>query len=115
MAVVSTNPSSVELSRHVDHLQHPEGVITGPSTLSGTSNKDHLLAVSPYEDEEHLLDLRTVDTANQLLAKALVGLKCLRDDYATAPYVEIFNVSFKTILATRNTRNVLGFFSILYL
>lgn len=47
--------------------------------------------MSPYDEEPHLLDLRTVDTANQLLAKALVGLKCLRDDYATAPYVEIFN------------------------
>lgn len=26
-----------------------------------------------------------------MLAKALVDLKCLRDDYATAPYLEIFN------------------------
>lgn len=55
-----------------------------------TANED-LLVVSPYHEEAHLLDLKTVDTANQLLAKALVGLKCLRDDYATAPYVEIFN------------------------
>lgn len=42
-------------------------------------------------DEAHLLDLDTLDTANQLLAKALVEMKCLRDDYATAPYIESFN------------------------
>jgi hypothetical protein len=57
--------------------------------------------VSPYEEASHLLDLRSVDTANQLLAKALVGLKCLRDDYATAPYVEIFNVSLPRIPSGR--------------
>lgn len=68
--------------------------VSPPSYLSSIGAKnDNLLVVSPYDEVEHLLDLRTVDTANQLLAKALVGLKCLRDDYATAPYVEIFNVS----------------------
>ena len=55
------------------------------------TNGEDLLVVSPSEELPHLLDLRTVDTANQLLAKALVGLKCLRVDYATAPYVETFN------------------------
>ena len=60
---------------------------------TGTEDNENLLVVSPYHDEPHLLDLRTLDTANQLLAKALTGLKCLRDDYATAPYVEIFNWS----------------------
>jgi hypothetical protein len=54
-------------------------------------NDEDLLVVSPYDELPHLLDLRTLDTANQLLAKALVGLKCLRVDYATAPYVETFN------------------------
>jgi hypothetical protein len=93
MAVVPPAPASLELSRHVDHLQDAEGLNGSPSIVPGASTKDHLLVVSPYEEESHLLDLRTVDTANQLLAKALVGLKCLRDDYATAPYVEIFNVS----------------------
>lgn len=38
-----------------------------------------------------MLDLRTVDIPNQLLAKALTSLNSLRPDYATAPYVEIFN------------------------
>ena len=54
---------------------------------------ENLLVVSPYDELPHLLDLHTLDTANQLLARALVGLKCLREDYATAPYVEIFNWS----------------------
>lgn len=57
------------------------------------ADETNLLIVSPYDEVPHLLDLRTLDTANQLLAKALVGLKCLRDDYATAPYVDIFNWS----------------------
>jgi hypothetical protein len=57
------------------------------------ASNEHLLVVSPYDDEPHLLDLRTLDTSNQLLAKALVGLTCMRDDYATAPYIDIFNWS----------------------
>lgn len=55
--------------------------------------KENFLIVSPYEELPHLLDLRTVDVPNQLLARALVELKCLREDYATAEYVEIFNWS----------------------
>ncbi|KIN01881.1 hypothetical protein OIDMADRAFT_103146 [Oidiodendron maius Zn] len=77
MAVIPPTPFSTDFAQNVDRLQRTE--------------IEHLLVVSPYEEESHLLDLRTVDTANQLLAKALVGLKCLRDDYATAPYIEIFN------------------------
>lgn len=49
------------------------------------------MAISPYTDELHLLDLRTVDVQEQLLAHALVKLRSLNDDYATANYVEIFN------------------------
>ncbi|PSS20144.1 hypothetical protein M430DRAFT_229896 [Amorphotheca resinae ATCC 22711] len=75
-----------------DHPKPSEAAVTNHDFLPGANAKnDNLLVVSPYDEEPHLLDLRTLDTANQLLAKALVGLKCLRDDYATAPYVEIFN------------------------
>lgn len=49
------------------------------------------MIISPYTDEPHLLDLRTVDVQEQLLAYALVNLQSLRDDYATANYVETFN------------------------
>ncbi|RFU35926.1 hypothetical protein B7463_g390, partial [Scytalidium lignicola] len=53
-------------------------------------NKD-LLVVSPYTEKPHLLDLHTLELESQLLAEALVELKCLREDYATAPYTESFN------------------------
>jgi len=52
---------------------------------------DRYLVVSPYTEKDHLLDLETLDTENQLLALSLTSLTCLRDDYATAPYVDIFN------------------------
>ncbi|KAI0396398.1 hypothetical protein F5Y17DRAFT_119009 [Xylariaceae sp. FL0594] len=51
----------------------------------------NLLTVSPYTDKEHLLDLRTLDMENAILAQALVHFKCLRADYATAPYADTFN------------------------
>ena len=49
------------------------------------------MIISPYTDAAHLLDLRTVDVQEQLLAHALVKLQSLRPDYATANYVETFN------------------------
>ncbi|KAL2004206.1 hypothetical protein VTN02DRAFT_5349 [Thermoascus thermophilus] len=52
---------------------------------------DDLLIVSPYNDPAHLLDLKTLDTPNRLLATALTVFKPVRDDYATAPYTETFN------------------------
>ncbi|KAK9370446.1 hypothetical protein V1509DRAFT_561142 [Lipomyces kononenkoae] len=52
---------------------------------------DNRLIASPYNDELHLLDLRGLDTPNQLLAKALTIFKPIREDYATAPYIESFN------------------------
>jgi hypothetical protein len=55
------------------------------------NDDEDLLIVSPYEEKPHLLDLRTLDTTNKLLARALVGLRCIREDYATAPYTDIFN------------------------
>lgn len=52
---------------------------------------DYRLISSPYNEEAHLLDLRTLDTSNQLLAKALTILQPIRQDYATAAYAESFN------------------------
>lgn len=49
------------------------------------------VVASPYTEAEHLLDLETLDAENQMLAEALVGLSCLRDDYATAAYADTFN------------------------
>lgn len=49
------------------------------------------LVISPYTDHAHLLDLSTVSIQEQLLAYALIKMKALREDYATAPYIETFN------------------------
>lgn len=46
---------------------------------------------SPYTEREHQLDLETLDDENALLARALARMRCLRADYATAPYTESFN------------------------
>lgn len=55
------------------------------------TEKERYLVVSPYTEKEHLLDLERVDVENRLLALALTRLRCLRPDYATAPYLETFN------------------------
>lgn len=60
---------------------------------SDSNNNDNKLIVSPYNEPLHLLDLQTLDTPNQVLAKALTVFKPIRDDYATAPYTESFNWS----------------------
>lgn len=51
---------------------------------------DHLL-VSPYLSQEHLLDLQTVGKQEQLMAKALMVMAPVKDDYGTASYHEAFN------------------------
>lgn len=55
------------------------------------TKQDTRLISSPYNYPSHLLDLTTLDTPSQLLAKALTIFTPVRDDYATAPYVESFN------------------------
>jgi hypothetical protein len=101
MVVVPSTPLAAEVANASDHalLSKPESsiTITVKETVSNAQSTneedDNFLLVSPYTEKPHLLDLRTLDTANQVLARALTGLKCLRDDYATAPYTEIFNWS----------------------
>jgi hypothetical protein len=56
-----------------------------------SKESENLLVVSPYTERGHLLDLNTLDKPDQLLAKALVEMAPVRDDYATAPYIEAFN------------------------
>ncbi|KAK3352837.1 hypothetical protein B0T25DRAFT_194973 [Lasiosphaeria hispida] len=69
--------------------------------------KSRFLVVSPYTEQDHLLDLETLDVENQLLALSLAELECLRDDYATAPYLEIFNWDHvvATLRALAHARN----------
>jgi len=59
------------------HDSHP------PNTNDDSS---HWLTVSPYLEPEHLLDLRSVDTPNRLLALASVQLAPATGDYATVNY-----------------------------
>ncbi|ESZ93615.1 hypothetical protein SBOR_5993 [Sclerotinia borealis F-4128] len=95
MAVVTTLPLPFNtLERHeVSMALESSASLQAPPSSSKTesSNEDRYLVVSPYDERPHLLDLETLDTPNQLLARALVELKCLREDYATAPYIETFN------------------------
>lgn len=60
-------------------------------TKKDIHRQDDLLVSSPYTTAPHLLDLRTLDLPNQLLARALTILTPIRDDYATAPYLDAFN------------------------
>jgi hypothetical protein len=59
--------------------------------IDSDEEQSRYLVVSPYTEQEHLLDLETVDKENQLLAQALVYMKNVREDYANAPYLDTFN------------------------
>ena len=56
-----------------------------------TDSQEKYMVVSPYTSEDHLLDLNSVSLPNQLLAQALTSMDLVREDYATAPYIESFN------------------------
>lgn len=74
-----------------DHKSPIISQVSIPHKQAINLKKRDLLVVSPYLEEHHQLDLSTLDTPNQLLAKALVNLKFTRDDHRTAPYVDSFN------------------------
>jgi hypothetical protein len=61
------------------------------TTASGFQNKARYLVVSPYTEQGHCLDLQTLDPECQLLALSLARLRCVREDYATSPYLHAFN------------------------
>jgi len=56
-----------------------------------TKGGSRLLVASPYTDENHLLDLNSLDAPHALLAEALTGMTNVTDDYAVAPYPVAFN------------------------
>ena len=100
MAVVPSSPAKPEVVIGTDisstlntAKKHVTVQISDADDESDVADNENYLVVSPYDEKPHLLDLRTLDTANQLLAKALIEFKCLREDYATAPYVDTFNWS----------------------
>ncbi|KAM3424349.1 UPF0643 protein PB2B2.08 [Cercospora zeina] len=55
-------------------------------------NANHLIS-SPYDDLANQLTLKDLETPYRLFALALTALKPIRDDYATASYLESFNWS----------------------
>lgn len=92
MAVVESS-TAVALGEAATLLSEKElSLGTQTSSLKPISiNDSRYLVVSPYTEQEHLLDLETLDVENQILAEALVAMKPVREDYSTAPYLESFN------------------------
>ena len=87
MASTLTSPVSASLA--YDHGLAEAKYIQNPTfPVEGFENP---IIISPYVEAPHLLDLQTLEPQAQLLARALRGLRSVRDDYATAPYVDIFN------------------------
>jgi hypothetical protein len=83
-----SNLATAALSEEILQQQLPQ-----LEKLSQPEESKEFLIISPYIEAPHLLDLSTVEPQAQLLAIALTGLKSVREDYATAPYGEIFNWS----------------------
>ena len=57
------------------------------------AKSDSGLIASPFNLPSNLLDLKSLDVPDQLVAKAFTIFQPTRDDYATAPYTESFNWS----------------------
>jgi len=95
MAVVTSPTLPFEaVERHeISRALESATRLQNPIASSNVEVIDHnrYLVVSPYDELPHLLDLETLDPANQLLSRALLEMKCLREDYATAPYIDTFN------------------------
>lgn len=60
-------------------------------TQYDSSDIDSRLIASPYNGSPHLLDLNSLDTQSRLLSLALAYFTPIRDDYATAEYLDSFN------------------------
>ena len=94
----STPPTSSPMSRAV-HRQDSD--ITEDAALRSTPDTSHQLSTidlnathlisSPYNDFANQLTLNDLELPYRLFAFALTALKPIREDYATAPYLESFN------------------------
>lgn len=76
-------------SRNDDHEAIP--LFDGKASKHNRRLQQGWFAVSPYIQKAHLLDLSTTEHAQGLLAQALTLLVHIREDYATAVYIESFN------------------------
>ena len=84
--IPATDPQKAEF-----YLEHPNAQSIHASENQVPADTGEFLIVSPYTSQSHLLDLRPLEEAARLLAKALTILEPVRTDYATAPYYEAFN------------------------
>lgn len=82
--------SLVPLGKATLSVSEKELLLTDKTVALEATSPRYLVA-SPYTDPEHLLDLDALDVENQILAEALVEMKPLRADYATASYLDTFN------------------------
>jgi len=106
---VSQGPLGIILSRPPQREASKSALVPEIECSDETAfpGQKRYLVVSPYVEQEHLLDLESLDVENQLLALALADLKCLRPDYATAPYLKTFNWPeiVETVKALARERN----------
>lgn len=93
MSAVQLHPSApvVEPELKQDVIQIEIAPTSPSSSEEGEARTDRFFVQSPYTEQDHLLDLNTLDYENALLAKALAKLRNTRPDYATAPYEQSFN------------------------
>lgn len=68
-----------------------EIAVNEQEVMFNVQDASRFLISSPYVEQEHLLDLDTLDAESRILSEALVEMDCLRDDYATASYLDSFN------------------------
>ncbi|OTA83876.1 hypothetical protein M434DRAFT_24682 [Hypoxylon sp. CO27-5] len=85
-------PAFDYVSHYLEPIEEMRDVLLQPTSTGIFSHGgEHFLIQSPYTEQEHLLDLRTLDAENALLARALARMRSLRPDYAISPYTETFN------------------------
>lgn len=87
--------TSVEVQKAVDAdvavFEKDEAKVEVTEIFEDSETDERWLVQSPYDEREHQLDLNTLNHENALLARALSGFNVLREDYATAPYIDTFN------------------------
>jgi hypothetical protein len=88
-AAESSAPS--QPGKHVPQTQS-DSTSQSVAALHDQLHASHLTS-SPYPEIENQLHLQDLDTPHKLFALALTTLRPIRDDYATAPYLESFNWS----------------------
>ncbi|KAL2043595.1 hypothetical protein N7G274_003902 [Stereocaulon virgatum] len=85
-AILASGPQAAEF-----HLGHPNATSIPALDAETRADVGDFLVMSPYTSQPHLLDLRSYQEPQRLLARALTVLEPVRVDYATAQYDRSFN------------------------